>query len=253
MVSTGPNPLELFKGLKAFAEGERHDEFTLKRFKREVQKLLKADAVYAYMALGILAGIECDPEAVHENFHRAVTLSPNNVNILMNYATALGFLGFFSEAAELVLQAYGAAPRNVTVLGHAISYCHVAGRFHKTSKLIDSWHKIKPEKLHKQFLHVNEVVRFMDDREIMDGELEELVTLTMEVLHERGIYVRPGQIETSLADAGNGLCFIYRVTVRASQGRVKALNTQLTRRVRASCFNRKVRGEFIPVVEAIAF
>lgn len=252
MSSSIPEQMDFFKSLKEFAEGEQYDEFTLKRFKREAKKLLKVDAAHGYMALGIISSTERDPETVRTNFRRAMKLLPNNTTILVNYSTALGFLGFFSEAADLVLQAYGLAPRNSGILSNAIAYCHMAGRFHKTRQLIDMWHKIKPERLHKRFLHVQDVVRFMDDRDVKDKELEQLVGLTMTVLHGHKIYVRPQRIRTYISENEERYHFYYWVAVLRPLSQVNALNTELTHKVRDAFPDDTIRGEFIPLYEAIA-
>lgn len=249
MLRAVPKHTELFKKLKEFAEAEQHDEFTLKRLKHEAESLLKVDTASAYMAFGILANVGHDSDSVHTNFQKALSLSPYNANIIANYSASLGFLGFFSEAADLILKAYNLAPDDLAILENAVVYNRLAGRFHQASELISAWEKMNSGKSHQHGI-IN-TIGFLDERHVKDADLEKLVHVTVTILHEHKIYIRPQHVNDFLSEDEDGRYFEYWVALKEPVDRVIELNSELSERMIDECPDVILTGDFVALYEAV--
>lgn len=77
------------------------NEFTLRRIEREANALIKSDAAYAYMVLGVVASLRPDLAKIDEFFNKALALS-NDPVIRGNYVVSLGRVGRYADALKII-------------------------------------------------------------------------------------------------------------------------------------------------------
>jgi hypothetical protein len=79
---------------------EKVDEVTLRRVKKDADKLEKVDRTTHFMLMGMIASLERDGEAVRRNFRAALALD-HNVVLVNNYLISLVAMYDFEHAVEI--------------------------------------------------------------------------------------------------------------------------------------------------------
>ena len=101
---------------------DNNDPLILTQLKNEVQNNNSTSDIDGYLALGTIAGLEGNIDALQTNYQRAITESSDkHAYILMLYAKCLTQFGFFSQAADLLCQAYLMSPQ-INYLDDAIYF-----------------------------------------------------------------------------------------------------------------------------------
>lgn len=108
--------------------------FELGRLKREADKLLKANALDAYVVKAGIAALEWDAGAVAEHTDRALRLGSGAATYL-NCALSLRFVGNIGSAADLMDKAAQRYPLDSVVLKAAVDLLVSAGRLHDAAKI----------------------------------------------------------------------------------------------------------------------
>ena len=111
----------------------------LKRLERQAQRLLKADALTAYMALGAVATLQGDVDGMHANHKRAVDLAPNSALPYQNYGSSLMALARFDEARSIAMKGLQADPDDQDILTLAIHMTLMCGLFSEAQELLNLW------------------------------------------------------------------------------------------------------------------
>ena len=169
------------------------DPTLLALFKQKVRRFLHLDAYYSYLALGTLASLEGDIKAIHAYHQTAMETYSRKPDILANYAHCLVQVNAFSQAAELMLEAYYVAPAEFVYLEEAVFLCGIMGRFH----LIAELHHIHREQLtvFPQFFEIApQIVDFMNRYSITDEDMENHIDQVFNILKSYQISINPQQI-----------------------------------------------------------
>lgn len=117
---------------------EAFDDLAVARMEREARSLLGVDALGAHLALGALASIRFDADAVRQHFAAAGQLSSRDETVAAGHAIALQQMGLFAEAFPLALQASEWVPENLTHLRRALQYALFAGRIQDATMLAET-------------------------------------------------------------------------------------------------------------------
>ncbi len=242
----------LFEQLKELIEsGEPAATLLVEQLKKEAQKYLKSSPLEGYIALGIVASLQHDVEGVHTYYQQAIHLAAHNSIIitLANYSFSLAQLGYFSEAADLISQAFKLSGN---YLDEAIYLCCIAGRFQQVDKLTQSKEKLKnPLKIQKLQELAKETQLFMEEKGIDDQQLETLINIALSVLRNHQIYTTPEQIQMCLFTESGKKWFHYGILVRSTLEKTFELGFELTEKIAQSHLTKETRDYFIPMFEAV--
>lgn len=152
---------DIFKNLAPYLETRAElDEFTLNRYKREVERNLGGDPILGNQVRAILALMEWDEAGFDEWFARALGLSDSG-DVHFGYANSLQLLGRFPEAFAHAFIASERVPENLTYLSTAITYAHHSGLFDKAAELVDIYNTRSPKSLHQDTNLVKDTLQSM--------------------------------------------------------------------------------------------
>jgi hypothetical protein len=112
------------------------DEFTLSRFKKEIERGRAIDPVNAYLAAGAIAVLEWNENSLDWSYQNALKFDAS-ADVLEEYATSLQMLGNYESAAEKARLASEKSPTDLTALRRAISYTFIAGEVDMAESLCD--------------------------------------------------------------------------------------------------------------------
>jgi len=226
------------------------DPLILSQFKNETRKHIKPNDVDDYLALGTLARLEKDIEAIHTNYQQAIFASEvKHAYALVLYAKCLAPFGLFSQAADLMHQAYNFC-NNVEFFADTIHLYGLAGRFHQVGELLKTWDKVSPLEQHQFSQLADNVIAFMDKQQVSDDDLQGLVDIAMSILRQNQLTVTPEKIEIELF-YGEELWFHYGIPLYEPMKKVVDWNFELADRSVYECPSQIIKGNFAPSFEAV--
>lgn len=225
------------------------DTFTLARLEREIDKLLQRDAFNAYVLRGALAGLKHDLQAIHESYRTALKLAiikEDRVTVFSNYASALEWNGYFSEAVKLAMESYKVFP-SAYLLQRSIELALKTGLFHQAADLIRKHPDEQIDGSHAYF----QTEQFMDEHAVSDELLQKLIEIAIAVLHKCGFFNfhRDGMIRPEYDKDEDSQLFYYIITVNRSMEEVIDMNYELACEIAKSGLPTTLTLNFIPVYE----
>lgn len=119
------------------------NEFTLRRIEREANLLLKSDAAYAYMVLGVIASFRSGSVKMDEFFTKALALN-NDSAIVANYVIALGRVGRYEEALDKI-DALPSLNTNPSILRDGLQFLRSNGDYERGFVYCERLEKMKTE------------------------------------------------------------------------------------------------------------
>lgn len=243
----GNNHSELRKRIALFLNTKQIDSMTLEQFKNQVKSLLELEVPNVYLALGTIASLENDIDNVHYYYQQAIERFSRKAKILANYADSLARLGHFSTATNLMLEAYYLLPGGIDYLDDAIHLCGITGRFHLLSELL----RIKTQVTYSFQILVNKIVQLMDETQVTDEELEQLINITLKVLHRYDITVNPGKIRFSMEEDSQYKWFRYTIyTDKVPIKQIVPLISDIFCELRYAGISYNARTYFLPMVDS---
>jgi len=241
----------IFKKINQLVISHNPEPFLLTQFKNEAQKYIQSDNVDAYLALGTLAGLEGNIDALQANYQQAITeYSAKHAYILMLYAKCLTPYGFFSQVADFHHQAYRLSPI-LNYLDDAIYFYGLAGHFHQVALLLRTWDKVSPHKAHRFSQLAEDIVKFMDERNVSDADLEELITIALLLLRQHKLSIAASQINISLLEDEDSLWFHYGIPLHESVEKMVELDFELADNIADKKLPVKITGYFVPTFEMV--
>jgi tetratricopeptide (TPR) repeat protein len=204
-----------------------------------------------YLALGSLAGLEGDIEAIHKNYQQAIAVSSaRHADILTLYAKCLTPFGLFAQAAELMSQAYYFS-HHLDFLADAIQFYGLAGRFHQVADLLKTWEQVSPNKTHPFSNDALKIMAFMDEQQVSDDDLQGLIDLAMSILRQNQLTVVPEQIEVDLYADESSQWFHYGILLHESVEKVVKMDAELADKTVEECPSQIIKGGFVPLFKAM--
>lgn len=176
------------------------DEFTLNRFKRDIEMAKSVDAVNAYLALGTLAVLEWDEELLDLSYQNTIRLDASS-ETYEQYATSLQMLGKYPEAAMNARLASEKNPTDLTCLRRAISYSFIAGEIMMAEQLCDKYALRAPGSpldRSTQIRHANIALRSSNTTEEV---VKKCNAVAFQMLREKQIAFRRIRYESDLQDS----------------------------------------------------
>ena len=240
------NP-ELRKRIDQFLNTKKIDSMALEQFKSQVKSLLELEVPNVYLALGTIASLENDIDNVHYYYQQAIELFSRKADILASYADSLARIGRFSAATDLMLEAYYLLPGGIDYLDDAIHLCGVTGRFHLVSELL----RIKTQVTYSFQTLVSKIVQLMDETQVTDEELENLIKITLMVLHRHDIIINSQQISFSMEEDYYSKWFRYAIhTDKVPMKQIVPLISEISGELRFAGISYNARTYFLPMVES---
>ncbi|HID99601.1 MAG TPA: hypothetical protein EYP59_04840 [Thiotrichaceae bacterium] len=242
-----------FEQLNQFILTNDHDTSRLTQFKNEAKKYAQSDNVDGYLALGTLACLEGNIDALQTHYQHAIAESAaQHAYILRLYTQCLTPFGFFSQAADLMYQAYHFYPV-LNYLDDTIHFYALAGHFHQVVELLKTWHQVSPDKAHRFSQLAEEVMTFMDERKVSDADLERLIEIALSILRQHKLSINVPQINLSLLEDEESLWFHYGIPLRESVevAKIVELDFELANRSVDECPPQIIQGGFVPMFEVV--
>ena len=171
-------------------------ELQIAALRREAKQSLHADAFHGYMALGALASLVWDDEALHENHQCAIRLS-NSELAHRNYAASLSAVLLYENAANEMMLAVDKEPENLTSLRTAIDFAVFAGMIGAAMKLYRTL-KIRSPESNEDDLNANIIAGIFAQAGIDESEFRQGQHIVLDTLRRRKIL--PETISTQVDD-----------------------------------------------------
>lgn len=244
-----------FEQINQLIVSKNPDPVILTRFKNEAQinKRDQSDNINGYLALGTLARLEGDIDALHANYQHAIAASTaQHVHIITLYAKCLTPFGLFSQAAELKRQAFDLSQGALNYLEEAIHFYGLAGRFHQVGELLKTWDKMSPDKAHQFSQLAGKVIDFMDEKNVSDADLEGLINIALSLLRQHELSIAAPQINISLLEDEDGKWLHYGIPLYdLSVEEMVDLDFELADRIAEEKLSANLTGYFVPTFEII--
>ena len=187
------------------------DEFTLRKIRKEAEKLRSSDAFNAYILLGMLASLENDVDEMRLNHLAALKLRPDDPNANFNYSTSLNNLCFYSEAREFAVKAYLGGPGNLQILSSLIEICVRSGRIREARKWLRKIEKLEPEVVIENKNIILEAYDLFSEFDVSDDDVEEILRLSLSALHHNKVVPTKIIIETLSDEESYWLNYMFEV------------------------------------------
>ena len=214
---------ELFERLQALKASTVSD-MELQRLKRDAEKLLQSDALYAYMALGAIAVLRLDDAGVHANFRAALGLEKGEV-VYHNYATALARIGDFDSALPWFEKTHQFLPEDLTSLADFIQCAFNAGELSMAKELLAEWKKRQPEKAFRLSDAITDAHTFLAASKISEITLKKIHHTVFELLRANNIPY--DSLAINVIEDGSAAMYDLDVEVPAPAVNVSQLNITL--------------------------
>jgi hypothetical protein len=215
---------ETFQQLTMLADlGAPPDEVSLLRHERAARECIRADAVNAYQALGVIAMFRWSPEGVKENFERAIALN-SGAFVRANYGRALAGLNDVTGAAEELEAAAEKEPTNLNDLRAAITYRFCAGQWTRAEELLDRLDQ-RTREPGVRMLGFRNTLDFAKAISIRDETVSKSVACAVEFLRSKKVRVK--DFSHSLDDVSGDDTVYLDIHVETSKEEARILDDEL--------------------------
>jgi tetratricopeptide (TPR) repeat protein len=240
-----------FKEINQLVLNPHPEPSLLTQFKNEAQKYVQSDNVDAYLAIGTLAGLEGNIDALQANYQQAITeYSAKHAYILMLYAKCLTPYGFWEQVADFHHQAYRLSPLK-NYLDDAIYFYGLAGHFHQVASKLKTWDKVSPQVAHRFSQLAGDVVKFMDERNVSDADLERLINVALLLIRQHKLSIAASMINISLLEDEDSQWFHYGIPLHESVEKMVELDFELADRIAEEKLPVNLTGYFVPTFEMV--
>jgi hypothetical protein len=171
-------------------------ELQIAALRREAKQSLQVDAFHGYMALGALASLVWDDEALHTNHQCAIKLSNSEI-AHRNYAASLSAVLLYENAAKEMMLAVDKEPENLTSLRSAIDFSVFAGMIGTAMKLYQML-KIRSPESNEDDFNANRIAGIFAQTGIDESEFRKGQSIVLDILRRRRIL--PETISTHIDD-----------------------------------------------------
>lgn len=181
-----PKGLELYNEIAKLYSSSSVNEFSVARYKREAEKLVKHDPFHAYYCLGILHCYSNEPDKMDEYYSKAIALEPANWEVRESYAISLAKTGKHKLALEGI-SSYSELNR-LASLGLLVDINVASGRYYTSDTLLKDWKALNPGHDHKNEAFINKCVSLLKPLEISEESVIKVLEVSQDMLHDNGIY-----------------------------------------------------------------
>lgn len=207
-----PKGTAIVKRINVLAEQKSRKEdisFPLARVEKEIQNLIHDDAAAAYDLLGMVASLRGDEDSVRKYHENALRLDPGDREVLCNYATSLGRLGFHSEARQKLIDAYKLHVGAPEILREIVKYSITSGRFHEAAEWYEQLRKELPEIEHAEQGILSVGLPLLESKGITDNEVENATRLATQVFQKFGAVFDQINVSVNEDDESAWLSFVF--------------------------------------------
>lgn len=245
---------DFLKQINSLVNNEIFDHLTLTQLKDKAQQHSQLNNVDGYLARTVLAGLEGDTNAIQTHYQQAITtFSEQHAFSLATYAKSLTLFGWFSKAADLMLKAYELSPTTLNYLDEAIYFYGLTGHFHRVSELLTKWDKQNPHHQHRFSPISQQIIEFMDEKNVTDNELAKLIDIALSLLRQHRLTIATSQINISLPEEDNSQWFYYGIPLQQalSVENMVALDFELADKMTEANLSARLSAYFVTMFERI--
>jgi tetratricopeptide (TPR) repeat protein len=218
-----PKVVEIIKALQPYMDQRLElDQFTLQRYKRDIRDNIMVDPWSGYLALGMIAVLEGDDDALDAAYGNALAISNDSLTHA-NYANALQIVGRFNEAFEHSVIASDKDPTNLTQLEQAINFSRHAGRFTVGKELIQRYSLRAPGKSLKSEGLIMDALSIFENSDLSEDTVSKCNHIAFALLRRHKIHYFSTKLRTDTQD--NYLMFY--IYVFATDEQVAKLDEEL--------------------------
>jgi tetratricopeptide (TPR) repeat protein len=216
---------EFWEQINHLLATDRRDPVILSRLKNQAHDIFNLDAYEGHIALGVIASLEGNVEAIHAHYQQAIEDFSRKPELVASYAESLARVGHFSPAAELMLEAYYLSPSTLNYLDKAIQLCGIVGRFQFISELLRIRGKINLWQTPPFATNIEQILQWMKQNQVTDDQLEKQINLALSLLQQYHILITPRHVEIALDEDQRKL--YYKIHLAESTETITKIITQL--------------------------
>jgi hypothetical protein len=217
---------EFWEQINHLIATDRRDPVILSQLKNRAYDLFNLDAYEGHIALGVVASLEGNVKAIHTCYQQAIEDFSRKPELVASYAESLARVGYFSPAAELMLEAYYLSPSTLNYLDKAIRLCGTVGRFRFVSELLRIRGKINLRQAAPFATNIEPILQWMKQNQVTDEQLEQQINLILSLLQQYHILITPRHVEIALDEDQQKL--YYKIHLAESTEAIAKITTQLT-------------------------
>lgn len=248
--SPEPAVNELLDEINRAIDGDQLSEFEIAQLKQKANRLMATDPVGASEALGAIACLEGDEDAMRGHHARALRLYPNDPRQHKQFATSLANRLHHSEALQRLREAYRLSPDNIEVLETAISYSYRTLRFRECATYLHDWEMRKPDAEHRYKQSIESLAAFAERERIQDEEFAAVADTVEEVARRhRGLW---GKYVVQLSSDDSSTWVSFRHWAHTLRVDPFELNLELTALLAEKDIQAAASGKVVPMFSAKA-
>lgn len=236
---------EFWEQINHLIATDTHDPVILSQFKNKARNILTIDVYEGYIALGVLASLEGNVEAIHTHYQQAIENFSRKPELVASYAESLARVGHFSPAAELMLEAYYLSPSTLNYLDKAIQLCGIVGRFYFVGELLRIREKINPQNTHPFASNTKQIIQWMKKTKVTDDQLEKLINLALSLLQQYPIVITPRHVEITLDEDQQKLH--YKIHLAEKTETISEITNRLTQQIIAAGLPAIINWKIVPI------
>lgn len=236
---------EFWEQINHLIATDTRDPVILSPLKNKAHDILIIDVYQGYIALGVLASLEGNVEAIHTHYQQAIENFSRKPELVASYAESLARVGHFSPAAELMLEAYYLSPSTLNYLDKAIQLCGIVGRFHFIGELLRIREKINPQNTHPFASNTKQIIQWMKKTKVTDDQLEKLINLALSLLQQYFIVITPRHVEMNLDEDQQKLH--YKIHLAEKTETILEITNRLTQQLIAAGLPAIINWKIVPI------
>ena len=136
---------QIIDNLNEMLDSRTINEFALKKFKVEAEKIKEEDLASAFSILGMIACIENDMNNMHSYHKNAITYSNESIAELSHYVVSLMNCRLFKDAHTYAQKVYEKNPSNLKNLDILIRTVNELNLEDEFQKYVKKWENLKGE------------------------------------------------------------------------------------------------------------
>lgn len=182
-----PKPLstDIAERLNNLIIADNLDELALQKIKLDIKKLLSIDSVQFYKLSGVVCFVKKDAVGLVHNFLKAIELSPNNYDVIFDFAKLLRGIGNNLLALQYARRAYQ-IQKTPSVLKLLIEIANATARFKESYGYFNELNKMK---INAGGVDLG-IIEFMDRNNLSDDDVSFVVEKAEQIAQKNNIEIK---------------------------------------------------------------
>lgn len=219
-------------------------DFSLRRYRREAQRLIAVDAVGAHSLLGAVASLRGDTEAVRRHYRIALEQSGSAADVWHNYSISLSHVGEMDEAFHAASNASELAPDMASFFENLVEAAMDSANFQSAVESCEHFRKLRP----KEALPHEPSARMMAEAVASGALNESLVRDALLIAHRARGHARLQHVRSAVfRDPLSEHSYVNKLYINTSPEAAASLNEQIADRIAEQGHLEGLGRSFVPL------